>query len=154
MKTERRKSYSMDRTLSADTFDRGFLRAVACEIGECLAGKLRSDGRGASTVTLKVRYWDFSQASRSVTLNQPVNSTREILTCVARLFEKTAVPGRSVRQVGVKLSGLDDPAVQMDLFDPARPRLREMDRAVDTIRRRFGFGAVLPARGSDGSRVS
>ncbi len=153
VKTERRKSYSMDRTLSTDTLDRGFLRSVACEIGECLAGKLRSDGTGASTVTLKVRYRDFSQASRSLTLSRPVDSTREILACVDRLFEKTAIPGRFVRQVGVKLSGLNDPAVQTDLFDPARPRFREMDRAVDTIRRRFGFQAVLPARGGHGTRV-
>lgn len=154
VKTERRKSYSMDRTLSADTLDRAFLRSVACEIGECLSERLRSDGTGVSTVTLKVRYRDFSRTSRSVTLDRPVDSTREILACVARLFEKTAVPGRSVRQVGVKLSGLDDPTVQMDLFDPARPRLREMDRAVDTIRRRFGFRAVLPALGSHDTPVS
>lgn len=150
VKTEKRKSYSMDRTLAADTRDRGFVRSVAREIGETLAGKLRSDGRGASTVTLKLRYFDFEQAGRSMTLGQPTDCTRDILASIDRLFEKTYVPGKPVRQVGVKLAGLDAPAVQMDLFDPARPRLREKDRAVDTIRRRFGFCAVQLGWGTEG----
>lgn len=143
MRTDKRKSYSMDRTLSVDTRDGEFIQSIAREIGEKLAGKLRADERAASTVTLKLRYFDFTEANRSSTLGQPVDCTREILNCINRLLEKTAIPGKPVRQVGVKLSGLDAPVLQMDLFDPGRPRLRERDRAVDAIRRRFGFHAVI-----------
>ncbi len=136
------KSYSMDRTLEKDTMDSRHLRGVARELAERLAGRLRADGVGARTVTLKVRFADFTDVSRSMTLKEPANGNAEILACLDALFRKTFTRRCMVRQVGVKVSGIGEPVLQMDLFDPGRPLRRERDRAVDTIRRRFGFDAV------------
>ncbi len=136
------KSYSKDQTLEKDTVDYPYIRSVARELVEKLAQRLRSDGIGASTVTFKVRYADFTDVSRSETLKEAVNGNEEILNCLDRLFWKAITRRSRVRQVGVKLSGIGTPVRQTNLFDPGLPRRQERDRAVDTIRRRFGFDAI------------
>ncbi len=142
VRPDSRKSYSMDRTLERDTMDYRYLRSVTRELAERLAQRLRADGKGARTITFKVRYADFTDVSRSVTLKEAVNGNTEVVRSLDRLFWKTISRGRSVRQVGVKFSGIDDPVLQTDLFDAALPLRWERDRAVDTIRKRFGFEAV------------
>ena len=140
------KSYSKDRTLEKDTIDYPYIRLVARELAERLATRLRADGKGARTVTFKVRYADFTDVSRSETLKEAVNGNQEILNCLDRLFWKTITRRTRIRQVGVRLSGIGAAVQQMDLFDPDRPLREERDRAVDTIRHRFGFDAIrLPA---------
>jgi DNA polymerase IV len=136
------KSYSMDRTLETDTMDYRRLRSVIRELAERLTGRLRADDKGARTITLKVRYADFTDVSRSMTLKEAVNGNAEILACLDQLFPKTLTRRGRVRQIGVKLSGIGDPGLQTNLFDPGLPLRWERDRAVDTIRRRFGFDAV------------
>jgi DNA polymerase IV len=144
---EGQKSYSKDRTLEADTNDYRFLKAVARELAEKLTARLRADEKGASVVTLKVRYKDFTDVSRSMSLKEPTNLNSEILGCIDRLFLLTITRRLPIRQVGVKLSGIDRPAFQTNLFDPLRPLRGERDRIVDAIRERFGFGSVLVAGG-------
>ena len=149
---EAQKSYSKDRTLHSDTTDYAYLRSVACELAEKLAAKLRQHDRAATTVTLRVRYSDFGDASRSMTVQQPLNGNREIVACVDRLFWKTITRRTSVRLVGVKLSGILSPPMQTDLFDPRRPLRAERDKAVDVIRSRYGFGSIGAHRWVDVNR--
>ncbi|MEJ2715697.1 MAG: DNA polymerase IV [Deltaproteobacteria bacterium] len=139
---EAQKSYSQERTLTEDTVDYAFVRRVAREIAEKLIARLRADGKGASTVTFKVRYADFTDKSRSVSLKEPTNENREILARIDSLFRKTITRSMSIRQVGVKLSGIDRPAFQEDLFEPDRTSRYQRDKAVDLIRNQFGFEAV------------
>lgn len=136
------QSYSKDRTLEKDTVDHAFIRTVARELAEKLASKLRDEGKGARTVTFKIRYADFTDVSRSVTLKEAVSGNAEIVACLDRLFGKTVTRTTGIRQVGVKLSGIEEPVRQLNLFDPAMLVRRDRDRAVDTIRQRFGFDAV------------
>ena len=137
------KSYSKERTLERDTADYMFVRSVARELGEKLAAKVRADGKGAATVTLKIRYADFTDCGRSISLKEPTNLTREILRLIDLLLRKTITRNAKVRQVGVKLSGIGHPVLQMDLFDPNGSLHSRKDLAVDTIRHRFGFGSIL-----------
>ena len=136
------QSYSKDRTLEKDTVDYPYLRTVARQLAEKLAAKLRADAKGARTVTFKIRYADFTDVSRSMTLREPVSGNAEILDCLDRLFWKTITRNAGIRQVGVKLSGIEDPAQQLNLFDSGRVARKDRDRAVDIIRQRFGFDAV------------
>jgi DNA polymerase-4 len=136
------KSYSKERTLAEDSVDYTFVRSVAREMAEKLIARLRADGMGASTVTFKVRYADFTDKSRSLSLKEPTNENQEILERLDSLFWKTITRSTSIRQVGVKLSGIDRPALQEDLFAPARTVRCQRDRAVDHIRNQFGFDAV------------
>jgi DNA polymerase-4 len=136
------KSYSKERTLERDTTDHIFVRSVARELGEKLAARLRADGKGAATVTLKIRHADFTDFGRSISLKEPTNLTSEILKLIDLLLGKTITKNAKVRQVGVKLSGIGHPVLQTDLFDPNLPLHSRRDDAVDAIRHRFGFGSV------------
>ncbi len=145
-----RKSYSKDRTLDGDTADYGYLRSVACDLAERLGARLRTDRKAATTITLRVRYADFRDVSRSMTAKDPISGNGEILTCVDRLFWKTITRGTLIRLVGVKLSGIGRPSVQPDLFEPTCPLRVQRDRAVDLIRNRFGFGSIGAHRWTGG----
>ncbi len=94
-------------------------------------------------MTLKIRYADFTDCGRSISLKEPTNLTREILRLIDLLLRKTITRNAKVRQVGVKLSGIGHPVLQMDLFDPNGSLHSRKDLAVDTIRHRFGFGSIL-----------
>jgi DNA polymerase IV len=140
--SDSQKSYSKDRTLEKDTVDYAYIRLVARELAERLTERLRADGKACRTVTFKVRYADFTDVSRSMTLKEAVEGNDEILNCLDMLFWKTITRRTRVRQVGVKLSGIEDPVQQTDLFDPGRPVRHKRDQMVDAIRRRFGFDAI------------
>ncbi|MBI5572839.1 MAG: DNA polymerase IV [Desulfomonile tiedjei] len=142
------KSYSKEHTLEQDSKDLGHVWSVVAQLTEKVAARLRADGRGACTVTVKVRSADFSDMSRSMSLKFPTNLTRDLLDCAARLFRLTAGRRFGIRQVGVKLSGIDVPVLQTDLFEPRRHIAAARDRTVDQIRNRFGFHAVKILRGS------
>jgi len=148
-----RKSYSKDRTLEQDTADLVYVWSVAAGLAEKLAARLRSDGKSARTITFKVRYADFSEKGRSVSLKTPTDANREILAVLFTLFNETVLRRKKIRQVGVKLSGLGSPVFQTDLFDPGEPIYRERDRTVDRIRERFGFQAVGVASSAPEKRL-
>lgn len=137
------KSYSKERTLEKDTTSRKFMRSVARELGEKLAARLRSEGVGASTVTLKIRYSDFTDTSRSLSRTHPMNTNNEILTIVDQLLASLLKKRARVRQVGVKLSGIGLPIFQENLFDAGSEVRIRRDRALDDIRSKFGFGSVM-----------
>ena len=137
-----RKSYSKARTLESDTLDYASVRILARKLAEKLAARLRQDKIGACTITLKVRYADFQEASRSVTLREPTDINARILWCLDRLFWKTITRRARIRQIGVKLSGIDQPVVQGNLFDSSLPKRQCLDQAVDIIRNKYGFDSV------------
>jgi len=137
-----RKSYSRDRTLEKDTSDVCFVRHVVVELTEKLAARLRKDGKGATTVTVKVRYADFTDVSKSQSLQSCTNLTGDLTDCATALLKKAVIPRVAIRQVGVRFSGIDVPLLQTDLFDPTRPRRAARDRMVDEIRNRYGFDAI------------
>ncbi len=128
------KSYSKERTLESDTGDRKFIRLLARELGEKLAAKLRADGKGACTVTVKLRYSDFTDLSRSVSRSRATNRNSDILESIDELLQKKFARRGRIRQVGVKLSGIDFPVFQEDLFDPRGHLRGRRDGAIDRIR--------------------
>lgn len=138
------KSYSKDRTLDKNTRDYKNIRSVARELGEKLAGRLRADSVRGSTITVKIRYADFGEASRSMTVAPATDSTRTILAHIDALLGKAMSRRMPVRLVSVKISGIEHQARQLDLFDSESAPDRSRDRAVDTIRDRFGFHAIKP----------
>jgi DNA polymerase IV len=148
-----RKSYSRDRTLEQDTGDLAHVWFVVAGLAEKVASRLRSDGKSARTITFKVRYADFSEKARSVSLKAPTDANRDILAVLFELFNETVLRRKKIRQVGVKLSGLGNPIFQTDLFDSDGSIYRERDRTVDKIRKRFGFQAVRVASYVPGSRL-
>jgi DNA polymerase-4 len=125
----------------------GFLDVVVIGLVDRLARRLRAARRTCRTVTLRLRFDDYSRATRSQTLPEATARTQTILATAQGLL-RAAMPmidRRGVTLLGVSLSNLaDDDAIQLAL--PLR-RLapHALDAAVDDIRDRFGAKAITRA---------
>jgi DNA polymerase-4 len=109
--------------------------------------RMRAAGRVGRTIVLRLRFDDFSRATRSHTLPQPTAHTRTILD-TARGLLSTA--GRMIEQRGLTLVGVavanldDDSALQLPLpFDQHSGN--ELDVAIDAVRDRYGSSALTRA---------
>ena len=112
-----------------------------------VARRMRAAGRVGRTVVLRLRFDDFSRATRSHTLPYPTASTQTILA-TARALLATAVPlieSRGITLVGVAVGNLGDGrAVQLALsFDSHSSDA--LDAAVDEVRERFGTASITRA---------
>ncbi len=104
------KSHGAERTYAADLREIGTMRAELDELaGRCGAWLSRKALR-ARTVTLKVRYDDFSTVTRSLSASPGVQDTIEIASHARQLLDRTDATDRPVRLLGVSVHNLLDPA--------------------------------------------
>jgi DNA polymerase IV len=144
----RRRSIGAQRALGRRTpKSPAELDAVVVGLVDRLARRLRSARRVCRTVVLRLRFDDFSRATRSQTLPQATAQT-EIILATARGLLAVAMPmveRRGVTLVGVALGNLaDDGAVQLALgLDDQRALA--LDVTLDEVRERFGPAAITRA---------
>jgi DNA polymerase IV len=121
------------------------LHAILLAIVDRLARRLRAARRVCRTVVLRLRFDDFTRATRSRTMPGSTALTRAILeTAEALLAENRAlIEERGVTLLGLSLSNLtEDRTGQLDL--PV-DRRRSLDHALDTVRDRYGASAITRA---------
>jgi DNA polymerase-4 len=121
--------------------------AVLIGLVDRVTRRLRKAERTGRTVVLRLRFDDFSRATRSHTLSRPTARTAPILDTARRLFFDAAplIEQRGLTMIGVALANLDgDDAVQLPLpFE--RSSTGALDGALDAVRDRFGSRAVTRA---------
>jgi len=139
------KSVSVERTYPADLTDRAHIEAELLKHTDRLAYRLRRAGLRARTITLKVRFPDFSTVTRSHTRSEPTATTPELYDDVRRLLARVG-PLRAVRLLGVGAGGLEPAAAPRQLQVGADDGWERVSEAVDAVRERFGADAVVPAR--------
>jgi len=146
----RRRSIGAQRALGRPApggRDAAAVDAALVALVDRVARRLRGAGRVARTVVLRLRFGDFSRATRSHTLPQATAETRTILdTARALLAEAEPVVARlGLTLVGIAVTNLaDDGTVQLPLpFDG--PGGGALDTALDDVRARFGPDAVTRA---------
>jgi len=113
------KSLSAERTFARDVADaRTLLEELADQAAE-VADRLRGHEVVGRTVTLKLRYSDFTTITRSRTCSRPLEQADDLRTLAEGLLTRTEFPERPVRLVGLGVSGLVDRQrpVQLELFD-------------------------------------
>lgn len=134
------KSVSHETTFHRDIADPGLIRGWLRELAEQVGSRLRHEGHAGRTVTLKVRFRDFSTTTPSRTLSAPTDVTTEIRDAALALYAERIGPGHpSVRLLGVGVSGFGPPdGDQLSLFDQDRQRAGRVDGVLDDIRARFG----------------
>jgi len=139
------KSIGQEQTFRTDIGDLNELKRILLDQTQQVARRLRLSNLKARTVTLKLRYGDFTTLTRSATFKDPTDVT-ELLWLRARgILEKwAATQHRPLRLLGVTASQLTGPAgVQGTLFaDPSADKQHRIDQVVDKIASRFGDDAI------------
>jgi DNA polymerase-4 len=142
------KSVGSEETFSADLDDGAVVLREVLRLADRTAERLRSKGLCGRSVTLKIRYSNFSTITRSRTLKEEVDTAPEIYEVARDLFARLDRKGQRIRLVGVTVGGLapGPPRRQLLLDEDARTiKWGEAAKAVDSIRDRFGIRAVGPA---------
>jgi DNA polymerase IV len=143
----RRRSIGAQRAMGWRPKAQGELDATLVGLVDRVSGRLRSAGRVARTVVIRLRFADSARISRSHTLHQPTSQTATLLDAARVLLdgEQAVVRERGVTLLGVALTNLGDAsAVQLALpFE--RRSSPALDLALDEVRDRFGRSAVSRA---------
>jgi DNA polymerase-4 len=143
----RRRSIGAQRALGRTPRSLEAIDTIVVALVDRLARRLRAARRVCRTVTLRMRFDDFSRATRSHTLPEATAQTQTILATARGLLAAAAptIRRQGLTMVGVSLANLhDDDAVQLALpFD--RHRAGALDATLDELRDRFGSAAVTRA---------
>jgi DNA polymerase-4 len=156
---EPERSTGAEETFGTDVDDPVVIHRELLRLAERTAGRLRSAGHLARTVTIKVRFADFATITRSRTLDTPTDVGQELYDTARALFDALGLDRARIRLVGVRAERLVDAgsvARQLQLGAREHGR-RDAELAADRAARRFGAGAVRPATllgsGRDGVRA-
>ncbi len=157
---QRAKSIGHEETFARDHHYLDTLHHELVRLGDSVASRLRGAGVAGRTVSIKVRFGDFTTITRSVTLATAVDTGPDVIRAASQLLERID-PTPGVRLLGVHVSQLLDHADRQlsldDVLEGGDQQLAwaEATTAVDAIRARFGADAVVPATlaGPEGIRV-
>jgi DNA polymerase-4 len=140
------KSLGAEHTFDVDQDDVSVLTRELLRLSERVAATLRGKRVKGRTVSIKLRFADFTTITRARTLPTPTDVAREIHAAAADLLRENLRPSAPVRLVGVRVEGLTESAMpeQLRLADDG-VRWRDVEVAADAARNRFGAQAVRPA---------
>jgi len=155
------KSIGHEETYPEDLTEMESIRRELLSLGTRVAARMRRHDAKGKTVTLKVKYRNFTLVTRAVTLERPTDDGGEIYRSVLALLPKTEAGKRPVRLLGISLSRLSGgeerkagyPAEQLRLFGGAPPanktatsaKKEKLNRVVDRIREKYGKKGIRPA---------
>ena len=128
---------SNERTFREDVRDPACIESMLCSLCERVCWRARKRGMKARTVTLKLRYADFQTLMRSRTIT-PTCSELELYPVIRDIFEHARTRRTAIRLLGICLSNLRPYDEQLSLFDQGE----RIHRAVDGVRKRYGYDAV------------
>ncbi|MFC0506306.1 DNA polymerase IV [Micromonospora costi] len=122
------------------------LEAIVAGLVDRVTRRMRGAGRSGRTVVLRLRFADYTRATRSHTLAKATDDTRTVLDTVRALLRASLpeIGRRGVTLVGVAVGNLDDAPVQLPLPFHRDPGA-DLDAAVDAVRDRFGAKALTRA---------
>ena len=143
---EPEKSISAAETFAQDLDDPTEILTEFLRLTERASARLRDKELFAKTVSIKVRFADFSTINRSKTLGLPIEGTHEIYEVVKGLYKALNIERARIRLVGVSLESLSSSAPEQMVLGARESGWRQADGAIDRARARFGAGSVRPAR--------
>lgn len=145
---EPEKSVGNEETFSKDLDQAEDILREVLRLSEKVAARLRQAGLMGRTITLKVRFSNFSTITRSKTLLDPTDVAKEIYEVAKSLFEGLKLDQVRVRLVGVRVEKLveEQEANRQLLLGENEKGWREIDKASDKANARFGDEAIKPAR--------
>jgi len=143
---EPERSIGAERTFPTDVDDPIAIRRVLLDLAHHTATRLRRAGTAGRTVTIKIRFADFTTLTRSRTLREHTDVGHEIYAIACALHTALGLERARLRLVGIRVEGLSAGvhARQLALGERVVGH-REAERAADAVRRRFGTSALTAA---------
>lgn len=141
-------SFGKSQILLRDYKEEEEIKHVILEMCEEVARRARTHRKAGRTVSLGIGYSQDEFGGgfhRARTIKQPTNVTMDLYRVCLELFREH-YNGKTVRQISLAIGNIvDDHELQLDLFDMGAYKRRELGYVVDSVRRRFGSGALLRA---------
>jgi DNA-directed DNA polymerase III PolC len=145
------QSYSEQETFEQDVTDEAFILATLRAMADRLMSKVRADDKTVRTITVKLRYNDFSESMRSRSLDEPTDIETDLYCGIASLVSKAWERRVSIRLVSLKLSHVYSGVFRHELALTTATNTYQQKKglveAIDLLRSRFGKNAVM--RGHD-----
>jgi DNA polymerase IV len=143
----RRRSIGSQRALGRGRRPAAEIDAVLVGLVDRVTGRMRKAGRLGRTVVLRLRFDDFSRATRSRTMARPTDETQAILAALRELVAAAApeIRRRGLTLVGISVTNLDDMHTRQLELPLWTPGWCALDAALDEVRARFGTDAIKRA---------
>jgi DNA polymerase-4 len=141
------KSIGAEETFPVDVDDPVVITRELLRLSERTAARLRATGQAGRTISIKIRFADFTTITRSKTLKEATDVGRTVYETAVALYEALGLERARLRLVGVRVEGIADAdgVPRQLLLGEKESGWREAEQAVDKASRRFGSGAVRPA---------
>jgi DNA polymerase-4 len=136
------KSYSQQETFGRDVSDFAEIETVAKRMVDELLAAVRVDGKRVRTLTIKVRYPDFTQESRGQSLETATNLEAPFYPLVGPLLRLAWRKRLPLRLISVRFSNVADAEEQLEMFNEAEERRRRLAAVVDRLNQAGGAGRV------------
>ena len=144
--SEPEKSISAAETFGRDIDDPEIILQEFLRLTEKATARLRARSLFAKTISIKVRFADFTTINRSKTLPLAIDSAHETYEVVKALYRALRHDRVRLRLVGVSLETLEPQAPQQLILGSREHGWREAEGAMDRAQARFGEGSVRPGR--------
>jgi DNA polymerase-4 len=144
--SEPEKSISAAETFARDIDDPEIILQEFLRLTEKATARLRERSLFAKTISIKVRFSDFTTINRSKTLPLAIDSAHETYEVVKVLYRALRHERVRLRLVGVSLENLESQAPEQLVLGARERGWREAEGAMDRAQARFGAGSVRPGR--------
>lgn len=144
------RSVSRSTTLPYNTTDIEYAKTVLLGLAEEVGADARRQNYKGKTISIAIKYGDFKTLSRQKSI-PATYLTKDIYSIGVKLLEENWNINRPVRLIGIALSNICDEAEQISIFDMPgsethNEREEQLEKAVDTIRERFGNNIIKRAK--------
>lgn len=144
------KSSSAENTFGEDVSDIHTLKTLLLKQSERIASDIRRHGLKGRTVTLKIKFPDFRQITRSRTLDSRTSHAGTIYNTGCELLD-AELPIGAIRLIGIGISNFEERSRQLSLLDDPgetknSKKLDKLDKAIDQVRLKFGKDILTRGR--------
>ncbi len=143
----RRRSFGAQSALGTRRRSPHELDTLLVELADRLTRRMRSAQRSGRTIVLRLRFGDYSRATRSRTMRHATSASAPVLAAARALLEEAGptIEQRGLTLIGLAVSGLDDGEPGQLELPLEEPEGAGLDAALDAVRDRFGPGAMTRA---------
>jgi DNA polymerase-4 len=137
------KSYSQQETFKKDVGDFAEIERTAKGMIDALLPDIRADGKRVRTMTVKVRYGDFTQETAGKSLPEASDLEQPFYPLVGVLLRQAWSKQRPLRLVSVRFSGVEDGARQLDMFAQTDEKRRKLAAVLDKMNKQGGRSPIV-----------